>query len=205
VNDVAQLDVKYYVLSAPTVLPNFNTLTPYLTTTSAQVNVPSTTGNFATSGRADNVGAVYTGWITVPTAGTWTFFTSSDDGSRLFIGSSLLVNNDGLHGMTELSGSIALAAGTHAIRIEFFERDGGAGLIASWQGPGVAKAVIPAGALTRGGVNLASDIDNDGDVDAADLSVMLSSWGPTTGAGDINRDGSIDAADLAILLSDWTG
>jgi hypothetical protein len=69
----------------------------------------------------------------------------------------------------------------------------------------VAKAVIPASALTRGGSNLASDIDNDGDVDAADLSVLLSSWGPMTGPGDINRDGSIDAADLSILLSDWTG
>jgi hypothetical protein len=187
------------------VLPNFNTLTPYLTGTAAQVNVSSSTGNFATSGRADNVGAVYTGWVTVPTTGVWTFFTNSDDGSRLFIGSSMIVNNDGLHGMVERSGSIALAAGTHAIRIEFFERDGGAGLIASWQGPEVAKAVIPASALTRGGSNLASDIDNDGDVDAADLSVLLSSWGPMTGPGDINRDGSIDAADLSILLSDWTG
>ena len=205
VNDVAALDVAYYVLASPTVLPNFSTLTPYLTGTAAQVNVSSSSGNFATSGRADNVGAVYTGWVTVPTTGVWTFFTNSDDGSRLFIGSSMIVNNDGLHGMVERSGSIALAAGTHAIRIEFFERDGGAGLIASWQGPEVAKAVIPASALTRGGSNLASDIDNDGDVDAADLSVLLSSWGPMTGPSDINRDGSIDAADLSMLLSDWTG
>ena len=31
-----------------------------------------------------------------------------------------------------------LYIGRHAFRVEFFERGGGAGVIASWQGPGVA-------------------------------------------------------------------
>jgi hypothetical protein len=205
VGDVPQLDVSYYVLSSPTVLPNYATLTPYQSGTVAQVNYASTTGNFATSGRANNVGALFTGWVTVPESGVWTFFTNSDEGSRLLIGNTVVVSNDGIHAMLEKSGSIALAAGTHAIRIEFFERTGSAGLIASWQGPNVAKAAIPASALSRGGTNPASDIDNDGDIDAADLAMLLSAWGQTGGAADLNRDGSVDAADLAQLLSGWTG
>jgi hypothetical protein len=205
IGDIPGLEARYYALTSPTVLPNFATLTPYATTNVAQVNYASSNGNFATSGRSDNVGAVFSGWITVPAAGQWTFFTSSDDGSRLFIGAAPVVNNDGLHGMVEVSGSIALAAGTHAIRIEFFERTGGAGLIASWQGPGVAKAAIPALALTSGGTDPDSDLDNDGDIDAADLAAVLGTWGATGGPTDLNRDGDVGAADLAIILSDWTG
>ncbi len=200
-----QLDVAYYALNAPSVLPNFTTLTPYATAATANINIASTSGNFATSGRADNLGATYVGWIDVPTAGVWTLYLSSDDGSRCLIGNTLVVNNDGLHGMVEASGTIALAAGRHAFRVEFFERTGGAGLIASWQGPGIAKSVIPTTAFFRGGADTPSDLDNNGSVNAADLATLLAAWDSVGGPADINRDGAVNGADLAILLSDWTG
>ena len=139
----------------------------------------------------------------VDAGGVWTFFTNSNEGSRLRIGSTLVVDNDGIHAMTEVAGTIALAAGVHAIRIEFFERTGAAGLIASWQGPGVAKEVIPADAFRRGGVDPAADIDNNGAVDGADLARVLSSWGTTDPAADLTRDGTVDGADLAELLNFW--
>ncbi len=47
----------------------------------------------------------------------------------------------------------------------------------------------------------AGDLDFDGDVDAADLSLLLSSWG--TASGDVDSDGDTDAADLAVLLANW--
>jgi hypothetical protein len=199
-----QLSVGYYALSAPSLLPDFSTLTPYQTALVPSINLPSTSGAFAGSGRADDVGAVFTGWIDVPTAGTWTFFLNSDDGSRLKIGAATVVSNDGLHGMVEASGAISLAAGRHAFRVEFFERSGGAGVIASWQGPGVAKSVIPAANLLHGGADLAADIDNNGRIDGADLAALLGAWGGT-GAADLNRDGHVDGADLAVLLDAWTG
>jgi hypothetical protein len=198
-----QLEARYYALPVLSALPDFTTLSPSVVTTSPQVNFASTPGNFAASGRADDVGAVFSGWIDVPAGGLWTFFTTSDDGSRLKIGSTTVVNNDGLHGMVEASGSIALAPGRHAIRIEFFERGGGAGLIASWQGPGVAKSVIPASALWRGGVDTPADIDNNGAVNGADLALLLGAWGAAGGAADINRDGTVDGADLALILNAW--
>ena len=55
-------------------------------------------------------------------------------------------------------------------------------------------------------VPLIPDFDEDGDVDAADLAVLLGAWGPCRGtcAADFDCSGSVDAADLATLLGAWT-
>lgn len=205
VGDTPAIETRYYALSAPSVLPNFTALTPYLTTTLSTVNIASTGGVFATSNRADEVGAVFEGWLNIPNSGTWTLFTNSDDGSRLLIGNTVVVSNDGLHGMVEKSGTIDLAAGRHAVRMEFFENGGGAGMIASWSGPGVAKAVIPAAALTHGGSPNRADINHDGSINGIDLTAVLSAWGSTNAAADVDQDGTVGGADLTVLLASWTG
>lgn len=193
----------YFTLSNPSVLPDFSTLTPFGAGVSAQVNYPSTGGVFADSGLSDNVGAVFDGYINVPSTDFYTLYTSSDDGSRLWIGSTLVVDNDGLHGMAERAGTIGLQAGTHAIRVEFFERGGGAGLIASIAGGGMTKQPIPA-ALWRHPV-CAGDLNADGLIDLADLTAMLANFGTASGAtpaqGDMDDDGDVDLSDLTALLS----
>jgi hypothetical protein len=47
-----------------------------------------------------------------------------------------------------------------------------------------------------------ADLDGDGDVDAADLGILLGAWG-TNGPGDIDGDGTVGAADLALLLGSF--
>jgi hypothetical protein len=47
-----------------------------------------------------------------------------------------------------------------------------------------------------------ADLNRDGSVNAADLSILLGAWG-TSGVGDIDGDGAVGAADLALLLSAW--
>jgi hypothetical protein len=48
------------------------------------------------------------------------------------------------------------------------------------------------------------DLDGDGAVGAADLSILLSLWGnAAVGTADLNGDGDTGAADLSILLSNW--
>ena len=79
--------------------------------------------------------------------GSYTFFISSDDGSRLTIGNKLVVNNDGIHGMVEKSGRINLSGGDHPIKIEFFEKSGGAGVKVSWTFPGGRKHTLPASVI----------------------------------------------------------
>ena len=105
--------------------------------------------------------------------------------------------------MLERSGSIALAPGKHAVRIEFFEAGGGAGCIARLEGPGIPRAPIAASRLTRGGIVNRYDLTGDGWVDGLDLGVLLGAWGPGTGPADFNRDGAINGDDLGALLGHW--
>lgn len=70
----------------------------------------------------------FRGYFKPPTSDTYTFYTNSDDASYLWIGEiartgfntgNALVDNGGLHGPTEESGSIALSAGVYyPIRIQ---------------------------------------------------------------------------------------
>ncbi len=196
---------EYYALSSPAQLPDFDTLTPYASSVWNRIEAASTNGQFADTGRSDQVGVRWTGWIEVPTAGSWIFGIESDDGSRLWIGDDVVVDNDGLHGMVDRTGSISLMPGRHPIRIEFFENGGGAGCIARIAGPDLAYGVIPDAMWSHGGTIAApADLDGDGAVNGADLGLLLGGWaqpGPT----DLDGDGTTSGADLGLLLSAWTG
>lgn len=117
--------------------------------------VPEIVMNVPQKTTADGFGLRFTGNILVPKSGKYTFFTNSDDGSRLYIDDQLVVNNDGLHGMVEKNGSINLSAGPHSIIVTYFDNGGGDGLIVSWAGPGFSKQKIAADRLAiSGGENL---------------------------------------------------
>jgi len=198
--------VSWYALAGDTpALPDFSTLTSYGASVLADINIASTGGNFSQSGRADLVAAVFEGYISVPATGLWTFSTESDDGSRVFIDGQLVVNNDGLHGMVDRSGQIALEWGFHRYRVEFFENFGGAGEIFRWQGPGTARAIVPASALFKLGTPMQLDLNGDGEVGGADIATLLAAWGPAAAnaPADFDRNGVVDASDMARLLSNW--
>ncbi|SKC61487.1 PQQ-dependent sugar dehydrogenase [Ohtaekwangia koreensis] len=142
-NTVAGIAYNYYE-GAWSALPNFATLTPIETGNIATINLTP-------RNREDDYAFRYTGFIDVPTDGTYTFYTSSDDGSQLYIGSTLVVNNDGLHAAQEASGSIGLKRGKHSLTVTFFERQGSAVLTASYAGPGITKQAIPGTILYRPG------------------------------------------------------
>ncbi|MBO0949235.1 PA14 domain-containing protein [Fibrella forsythiae] len=140
-NTVAGLDYSYYEGSW-SALPNFNGLTPVRTATASQADL-----NLAY--RSDNFALQFKGYVNVPTDGVYTFYTNSDDGSKLFIGTTEIVNNDGGHDVQERFGSIGLKAGRHAITIPYFESTGGQVLGVSYSGPGISKQIIPASAYFR--------------------------------------------------------
>ena len=77
------------------------------------------------AGRPDGFVVQLDGFLHAPSAGTYQFHLSSDDGSRLLIGDRQIVENDGIHADTERHGEISLEAGVHPIRIEYFEASGG--------------------------------------------------------------------------------
>lgn len=49
-----------------------------------------------------------------------------------------------------------------------------------------------------------ADLNNDGKVNIADLSILLSNWGKAGVPADLNNSGKVDIADLSILLTNWT-
>jgi len=121
-------------------LPDFGDLKPIATGRSDSVDISLKKGT-------DKYGYVFNGLIKIPKDGIYTFYLSSDDGSKLFIDDKLLVDNDGLHGMGDKSGESPLATGFHPIRILYFERTGGDDLQVEWKGPGFEKTIIPAAVL----------------------------------------------------------
>ena len=142
-NAVVGLDYSYYEGTWGQ-LPDFNALTPVKSGQTAQPDLSQ-------RNREDNFGLKFTGYINVPTDGQYTFYTYSDDGSKLFIGSTQVVDNDGGHAEQERSGTIGLKAGRHAITIPYQQGGGGKALSVSYSGPGIGKQVIPVGAFFRVG------------------------------------------------------
>jgi alpha-L-fucosidase len=122
------------------VLPDFSKLKPTKEGTAAVFQIIS-------GAPADLYGIDYNGYIQVPQSGIYTFYTESDDGSRLWIDHRILIDNDGLHSMIEKPAVVALAAGFHPIRVSFFEKTGGEGLAVRFKGPGIEKKEIPAEVL----------------------------------------------------------
>ncbi|MGL4632741.1 MAG: PA14 domain-containing protein, partial [Leadbetterella sp.] len=88
-------------------------------------------------------------FITVSTDGVYQFYTNSNDGSKLYIGNTLVVSNDGVHTAQERSGKIGLKAGTHAITVDYFDALTDNTLSVSYQGPSLTKRAIPNSALKR--------------------------------------------------------
>ncbi|MDB6155519.1 MAG: Extracellular serine protease precursor, partial [Chthoniobacteraceae bacterium] len=134
--------------------PNFNTFTSLQTHLSSGVPAlivdNSPTLNFQTNGSAFpapyNVNAVnlesfYSGLLNIGTAGLYTFNTSSDDGSMLFIDGQTVVNNNFSQGVTTRTGTITLSAGYHNIAVGYYEGGGGFGLNAQISGPGDTAVV----------------------------------------------------------------
>jgi PKD repeat protein len=132
------LNYDYYETGQLSALPNYSTLTPVK---SGVVN----SFTLDPRQRDDDFAFRYTGTISIATAGSYTFYLSSDDGSRLFINDALVVNYDGTHGAGEMSGVINLPAGNHNIRVEYFERGGGQSLTVQYSGPGVSKGPVAQG------------------------------------------------------------
>jgi len=123
-------------------LPDFSSLAPAKSGTVTTLDLKPRT-------RESQFAFEFSGYVDIPATGVYTFHLRSDDGSRLWLDETLLVDNDGLHSSRELPGAVALEKGLHPIRIGMFEQSGGFELGLLWSGPGVAKQPVPASAFRR--------------------------------------------------------
>jgi alpha-L-fucosidase len=123
-------------------LPEFKSLTAVATGTVNNFDMGNKRGK-------ENYGDVFEGLINIPTNGVYIFTISSDDGSKLLIDDSTLIDNDGLHGLVEKRAYIPLAKGYHNIKVLYFNASGGDALQVFWKGPGVEEIEIPDKVLFR--------------------------------------------------------
>jgi hypothetical protein len=91
----------------------------------------------------------WTGFLTVGTSGLYTFTTTSDDGSQLTIDNRLVVDNDGMHGVTTQTGRIQLDRGSHVVVLRYVQFGAAYELRWSMALDGEADAPIPAWALSQ--------------------------------------------------------
>jgi alpha-mannosidase len=116
-------------------LPNFDTVKVVKPFMADKVVLPPFS-------RQEDFGLTFAGLISIPSEGLYEFALSSDDGSRLWIGDSVVVDNDGLHGSGDVVGYIALKPGLHRIRVIMFQAKGDRDLGLSVKGPGIAKQPV---------------------------------------------------------------
>lgn len=88
------------------------------------------------------------GFITIWRSGTYTFATTSDDGSSVTIDGQRVVENGGVHGSTTRTGSIRLARGTYPVLIEYAQRGGEYEMEWAWARENSDLAPVPAWVLS---------------------------------------------------------
>ncbi len=92
----------------------------------------------------DNFSIEWTGQVLVDFSETYTFYTRTDDGVRLYVGGELIVDNWRDQAPTERSGGIDLEAGErYDITVEYYDRRGGALAELRWRSLSVPKQIIP--------------------------------------------------------------
>lgn len=125
---------------------NDRTLTnKVLSRTDANVNLYQTTAASPGSGvPSTNWSVRWTGQIQPTYSGTYTFYTNSDDGVRLYVNGQLLINNWTLHSNTQNMATITLVAGQkYNIEVDYFQGTGSAIAQLLWSAPNVPKAIVP--------------------------------------------------------------
>ena len=119
------------------VLPDFDQLQPVRTGRAYEFHLEGVEGR-----REDHFGMRFEGIIQVDQAGVYTFYTRSDDGTKLYVDGTEVVDNDGSHGALEESGEITLEPGRHTVVVTYFENGGGEHLEVLYHGPGVERQML---------------------------------------------------------------
>jgi hypothetical protein len=143
------LNYKYYEGSFTT-LPNFPTLIPAETGNTPNIDLSVRNQN-------DNFTILWEGYIYIPQAGTYNFRTTSDDGSKVWLGnlnsttpaysftSNGIVNNNGIKTSptTVTSTNRTLSVGIYPIAIAYFDATSPEVMQLLWKTPSSGSSYIP--------------------------------------------------------------
>lgn len=114
----------------------------------------NTSGSFAPSVATNNFAVRWTGYVLPQFTEVYTFYTTSDDGVRLWVNNSSLSNWTN-HGTTTNTLTVTLTANISAtLKMEYYDSTGGAVARLSWSSPSQPLQVVPSNRLYPG-TNLA--------------------------------------------------
>jgi YD repeat-containing protein len=130
------LTAKYY--------DNIDFTSYKFTRTDPTVNFDWGNGTPSATMGADQFSVRWAGMVVPRYSQTYTFYTTSDDGVRLWVDGQLIIDKWIDQGPTTWSGQVALQAGRqYDIRVEFYENFGGAQVKLEWQSASQAREVVP--------------------------------------------------------------
>ena len=99
----------------------------------------------------DSFSVRWTGRIRAPRAGRFRIYVNTDDGVRVWIDDTRVVNDWVDRGPTDSTAEIDFSDRlVRSIRIEYYERGGGAQARLEWSGPGLERQVVPKECLYSG-------------------------------------------------------
>lgn len=117
---------------------------PTLTRTDATVNFNWSGTAPATGISATNFTIRWTGAVQPQFNDTYTFYTTTDDGARLWVNGQLLVDEWADQSATEWSGTVTLAAGKkYPLTMEYFQDTGGSSAQLAWSSASRTQEIIP--------------------------------------------------------------
>jgi chitodextrinase len=121
--------------------------TPVLSRCENSINYSWGTGGPGSGVPTDNFSARWVGTFDFP-AGSTTFTATADDGIRLWVDGSLVIDAWVDQGPTNYAEARTLTAGSHEVKVEYYERGGGAVARVSWtsassSGPPPADTTAP--------------------------------------------------------------
>lgn len=122
-------------------MPDFDALKPEAVGEATALDPPR-----EGQGYRERVGRRFQGYILVPESGVYQVALTSDDGAKLWLAGRLFVDHDGLHSASAKSAYVALAKGAHPVRVEWFNKTGGAALQVAWAVAGRPLMPVDAGA-----------------------------------------------------------
>ena len=127
----------------------FATATPAAAGSNPMFSIQTTAISEPATNDAETFSVQWLGYFLPSTSETYTFFTSSDDASYVWIGNNAVtgfttanatVDNGGVHAVQERSGIAALTAGVYyPIRIQFGENTGGDALTFNFSTATISK------------------------------------------------------------------
>jgi hypothetical protein len=123
---------------------NISLTTPIFTRNDATINFNWGLGSPDPRINVDNFSVEWTGFIVPPYSGTYTFYATSDDGIRVWVNGTLIIDSWVDQSATQHSSSpINLTANTlYDFQVDFYEHSGDAVAQLAWTGPNIAYEIV---------------------------------------------------------------